>query len=181
LLVRHALPLASIDGAVADPQLSEVGTEMARRLPYALRRHQVTRIVSSPQRRARQTAQPVAEACNLPIDIDERLAEYDYGLPEYIPVEQMGAENPDKLARLVDGHLPDGVDVEAFKARVFSHGGVINVLLQRALDTQRIFPFRMDYVSITHLRFSAESRPIVLGVNNIEHVWDLLPRLSKPR
>ena len=200
LLVRHALPLASVDGAVADPQLSEMGTEMAGRLPDALRRHQVTRIVSSPQRRARQTAQPVAEACNLPVDIDERLAEYDYGLPEYIPVEQMRAENPDKLARLVDGHLPEGVDVEAFKARVFaavdeiastaarddsvavfSHGGVINVLLQRALDTPRLFPFRMDYVSITHLRFSAESRPIVVGVNNIEHVWDLLPRLSKPR
>jgi len=198
LLVRHAMPLASVDGDVADPPLSGLGQQMADRLPGALRRHPVTRIVSSPQQRARQTAQSLAQELDLGIEIDERLAEYDYGLAEYIAVEQMRAENPEKLARLVGGHLPEGVDVEVFKARVFaatdemvatagrdervavvSHGGVINVLLQRVLDTPRLFPFRMDYVSVSHLRFSADSKPIVLGVNNIEHVWDLLPRLNK--
>jgi probable phosphoglycerate mutase len=171
---------------------------MAGRLPKALRRHHLTRIVSSPQLRARQTAQPLADALNLAIEVDERLAEYDYGLAEYIPVEQMRAEDPHKLARLVSGHLPDGVDADAFKERVnaaaeqlitttersdriavVSHGGVINVLLQRALDTPRLFPFAIDYVSVSHLRYSTAGEPTVLGVNNIEHVWDLLPRLNK--
>ncbi len=173
---------------------------MAERLPDALRRHHVTRIVSSPQRRARQTAQPLADALDLAIEVDERLAEYDYGLAEYVPVEQMRAKDPQRLARLVSGQLPDGVDADAFKARVnaaadqlaatagrgdriavFGHGGVINVLLQRALDTPRLFPFAIDYVSVSQLRYSADNRATVLGVNNIEHVWDLLPRLNRNR
>lgn len=62
---------------------------------------------------------------------------------------------------------------------MFGHGGVINVLLQRALNTPRLFPFAIDYVSVSHLRYSAETESTVLGVNNIEHVWDLLPRLTR--
>lgn len=58
LLIRHALPLASTDGA--DPTLSPLGQKMAARLPAALRRHHITRVVTSPQARARQTAQPLA-------------------------------------------------------------------------------------------------------------------------
>ncbi len=198
LLIRHALPLPGVDGGGADPQLSQLGLRMAERLPDALQRHHVARVVSSPQLRARQTAQPLAGALNLGIELDERLAEYDYGLTDYVPVEQMRAEDPQKLARLVSGQLPDGVDADAFKARVHaaadqltataerrdriavvSHGGVINVLLQRALDAPRLFPFPIDYVSVTQLRYSVAGEPTVLGVNNIEHVWDLLPRLNR--
>jgi broad specificity phosphatase PhoE len=198
LLIRHAVPLPSVNGAGAHPELSGLGRRMAERLPSGLQRHHVTRILSSPQCRARQTAQPLADELNLPIEVDERLAEYDYGLAEYIPVEQMRAEDPQRLARLLDGHLPDGVDVDAFKSRVAAaadqltttaqrhdgvavvcHGGVINVLLQCALDTSRLFPFPIDYASVSHLRYSADGKPTVLGVNNIEHVWDLLPRLNR--
>ncbi|TAM64440.1 histidine phosphatase family protein [Mycobacterium sp.] len=198
LLIRHALPVPSANGGGADPGLSELGLRMAERLPDALRRHHVSRIVSSPQLRARQTAQPLAGSLDLAVEVDERLAEYDYGLAEYVPVEQMRAEDPLQFARLVSGQLPDGVDADAFKARVtaaadhlistagrharvavFGHGGVINVLLQRALGTPRLFPCAMDYVSVSHLRYSAGNEPTVLGVNNIEHVWDLLPRLNK--
>ena len=198
LLIRHALPTSSGPGDGADPPLAELGEIMAARLPSVLARHGVTRIVSSPQRRAKHTATKLAETTGLAIDVDERLAEYDYGLSKYVPVEQMHAEDPAKLARLVAGELPDGVDADAFKRRVhaaaddilsaaqrtdtvaaFTHGGVINVLLQRALGTPRIFPCVIDYVSITHIRHRRDGSPIMLGVNNIEHVWDLLPRLVK--
>lgn len=197
LLIRHAMPLSSNDGDGADPALSPLGRRMAERLPDALGRHHLTRIVSSPQLRARQTAQPLADALNLAIEVDERLAEYDYGLAEYVPVEQMRTDDPQRLARLVRGQLPDGVDVDAFKARVaaaahqliaadrrdriavFSHGGVINVLLRNALETPKLFPFAIDYVSVSQLRYSTVGEPSVLGVNNIEHVWDLLPRLNR--
>lgn len=198
LLIRHALPVPSAPEDGADPPLAEIGELMAARLPSSLRRHGVNRIVSSPQKRAYQTAQAVADDSGLAIKVDERLAEYDHGLSAYVPVEQMRAEDPGQLARLVAGELPDGVDADAFRHRVitaaeemvaassrtdvvavFSHGGVINVLLQRALDTPRIFPFPIDYVSVTHIRQTASGKAIVLGVNNIEHVWDLLPRLSR--
>lgn len=195
LLIRHALPVS--DGG-ADPELSVLGRRMASRLPQAVRRFGVTRVVSSPQLRARQTATPLCKELGLVGEVDDQLAEYDYGVGDYVPVEQMRAQNPEKLARLVAGELPDGIDVEAFKARVCSaakklmtagsgdkavavvaHGGVINVLLQKALDTPRLFPFPIDYASVTDIRCSPKRRPIVLGVNTIEHVWDLLPRLTK--
>jgi probable phosphoglycerate mutase len=197
LLVRHALPLVGTAEDGADPPLSEHGFLMADRVAKALDRFQIGRIVSSPQRRAQQSAQPVATALGLPVETEERFAEYDYGLTEYVPVEELRATNPEKLARLVRGELPDGVNVDAFKARVtaaagdlvaeaqrsdtvvvFSHGGAINVILQQALRTPTLFPFRLDYVSVSHLKCSPNAETVVMGVNNIEHVWDMLPRLT---
>src|ERR1700728_331044 len=110
LLVRHALPLRSEHGEGSDPDLSEEGLAQIERLPEALARFPITRVVSSPQRRAIQTAETVAAARELTVEIDERFAEYDRDLPLYIPVEQIRAEMPDEWARLAQGHLPSAVD-----------------------------------------------------------------------
>jgi len=74
LLVRHALPLRSEPGEGSDPNLSEEGLAQVKRLPEALARFPISRVVSSPQRRAVQTAEPVAAARQLVIDIDDRFA-----------------------------------------------------------------------------------------------------------
>jgi probable phosphoglycerate mutase len=196
LLIRHALPLRSEPGEGSDPNLSEEGVEQAKRLPDALKRFPIGRLVSSPQKRAVQTAQPVADALGLPIEIDDRLAEYDRDMAQYIPIEQIAAEKPEELARLMEGHLPSSVDEEAFLARIteaitdlasegdndssvaiFSHGGVINGLLHDILPTQRLLSFQVDYAGITRLLSSARTgRLAVASVNCVEHVWDLLPR-----
>ncbi|MGB8387622.1 histidine phosphatase family protein, partial [Mycobacterium sp.] len=118
LLVRHALPLRSEHGEGSDPDLSGEGLAQVARLPKALARFPITRVVSSPQRRAVQTAEPVAAARALSIEIDDRFAEYDRDLPLYIPVEQIRAERPEEWARLAQGHLPGAVDEDAFRARV---------------------------------------------------------------
>jgi len=120
LLIRHALPLRSAPDEGADPELSEVGFEQARRLPNALDRHPITRVLSSPQRRAIQTAAPVADALGLDVQIDDRLAEYDNELAHYVPIEQIRIEFPDEWDRLAAGHLPSGVDEDAFIERVFA-------------------------------------------------------------
>ncbi len=52
LLIRHALPLRTEAGQGSDPDLTPEGVEQARRLPRALARFPVSRLVSSPQRRA---------------------------------------------------------------------------------------------------------------------------------
>ena len=195
LLIRHALPLRSQPGEGSDPDLSEEGIEQAKRLPDALARFPVTRLVSSPQRRAVQTAQPVADALGLTIDIDDRIAEYDRDLEHYIPIEQIAAEYPEELARLASGHLPSTVDETAFLARVndgirdiadagdhedtvavFSHGGVINGLLHSILRTEKILCVNVDYAGITRLLSSRKGDLYVAAVNGTEHVWDLLPR-----
>ncbi len=195
LLVRHALPLRSQPGEGSDPDLSEQGWAQVERLPEALARFPISRVVSSPQRRAIQTAEPVAAARELNLEIDHRFAEYDRDLPVYIPVEQIKAERPEEWARLAQGHLPSAVDEGAFRARVraavddlvaaaepedtvavFSHGGVINVLLHEILGTPRLLSFPVDYASVTRLLFSRSGEATVAGVNAVEHVWDLLPR-----
>ena len=195
LLVRHALPLRSEHGQGSDPNLSDEGIAQTARLPEALARFPITRVLSSPQRRAIQTAEPVAVARKLPVEIDDRFAEYDRDLAAYIPVEQIRAENPKEWARLVQGHLPSAVDEDAFRARVlaavadlvsagdpedtvavFSHGGVINLLLHEILGTARILSFQVDYASVTRLLYSRSGQAMVASVNTTEHVWDLLPR-----
>ena len=195
LLVRHALPLRSEHGEGSDPNLSYEGLAQVERLPNALARFPICRVVSSPQRRAIQTAEPVAAVRELSVEIDDRFAEYDRDLPVYIPVEQIRAENPQEWVRLAQGHLPSAVDEDAFRARVrtavddlvaaadpedtvavFSHGGVINVLLHEILGTARVLSFPVDYASVTRLLFSRSGQATVAGVNAVEHVWDLLPR-----
>lgn len=189
-MVRHALPLRSEKSS--DPELAAEGIEQAKRLPDALARFPITRLVSSPQRRAVQTAQPVADALGLPIEIDERLAEYDRDMPRYTPIEQASEED---LKRLVSGYLPGGVDQDAFIARVvagidevvasaehedtvavFSHGGVINALVHHTMKTKRLLCVQVDYTGITRLLRSRDGKLGVAAVNGTEHVWDLLPR-----
>ncbi|MCP9275869.1 histidine phosphatase family protein [Mycolicibacterium arenosum] len=192
LVIRHALPLRSEPGEGADPNLSEDGIEQAKRLPDALARFPITRIVSSPQRRAIQTAQPVADALGLTIDIDERVAEYDYGLSHYVPIEEASEED---VQRLIAGHLPGNVDQDAFIARVnegvadivagaghedtvalVCHGGVINALVHTIMQTERLLCVQVDYAGVTRLLSSRTGKLGVASVNGTEHVWDLLPR-----
>jgi broad specificity phosphatase PhoE len=195
LLIRHALPLRTEAGQGSDPDLSEDGIEQAKRLPDALARFPIARLVSSPQRRALQTAQPVADALGLTVDVDERLAEYDYGLSHYTPIEEASQED---LQRLIDGHLPGDVDEDAFQARVkagvddlvaaanhedtvaaFCHGGVINALVHQIMRTERLLCVQVDYAGVTRLLSSRDGKLGVASVNGIEHVWDLLPRNAR--
>lgn len=198
LLVRHALPLRNEPGEGSDPDLAALGRDQARRLPAALARFPITRLVSSPQRRAVQTGQPVSEAMKLPLQIDERLAEYDRGMSHYMPLEEVREQRPDDWNRMAAGQLPKSVDTDAFRARVlaglrdviagvdhddtvavFTHGGVINVVLHDVLGTPNPLGFPIDYASVTLLRHSRKGRFTVGGVNNIEHVWDLLPHRQR--
>ena len=193
LLIRHALPHRSEPGQGSDPELSEEGIEQAKRLPDALGRFPISRIVSSPQIRARQTAQPVADALGLTIDLDDRLAEYDRDLSHYTPVEQISEEDMKRLAR---GNLPSGVDQPAFIERVqagvgdivaaadhedtvavFTHGGVINAVAHTVMKTERLLCVQVDYAGVTRLLWSSKQKSFfVAGLNSTEHVWDLLPR-----
>ncbi|MEW5810641.1 MAG: histidine phosphatase family protein [Actinomycetota bacterium] len=198
LLVRHALPRRSEPGEGSDPSLSPDGLAQAARLPEALARFPIARLVSSPQVRAIETGRPVADALGLPIEVDDRLAEYDRDLEHYIPIEQIAQERPQELQRLIDGHLPSSVDENAFRSRitagiddvvaaadhedtvaVFSHGGVINVLLHTILGTERLLNFHVDYASVTRVLSSRSGRLSVASVNGTEHVWDLLPKNAR--
>lgn len=196
LLIRHALPLR-VDNAAdgADPPLADLGLRQAERVPDALARHRIARVVSSPQLRAQQTAEPTAARLDQGIDVVAGIAEYDHGIPFYIPIEQAKTEFSAQYDRIKRGELPEGIDAAAFITRVvdsigdivaaaehadtvaaFAHGGVINAYLQNVLETPRTLTFPIDYCSVTRILFSRSGRRTVAAVNETAHVWDLLPR-----
>ncbi|MFF0489190.1 histidine phosphatase family protein [Nocardia sp. NPDC004068] len=145
VLVRHAQPegARSADGP-ADPGLTALGVEQAARVPAVLARlevgeHRITRVVSSPQRRARETAAPTADKLGLPVEVHDGLAEYDRELPAYVPIEAArgwagGAVPADASAppaelieefratyrRIKAGQLPEQIDGPAFVRRVLA-------------------------------------------------------------
>lgn len=196
ILVRHAQPLRVENaGQAADPGLAPVGVRQAERVPAALEPHRISRVISSPQRRARETAAPTAAKLGLEVDIMDDLAEYDRELPSYIPIEDAKTEFRDAYDRIKAGHLPQQVDADAFRQRVhdaiteiasttaapdtvvvFAHGGVINVTLQDILGLARPLTFPIDYCSITRILFSRTGRRTAATVNENGHVWELLPR-----
>lgn len=62
-----------------DVPLTEVGQEQAKRLAESALDKGIDVILCSPMLRARQTAQAVSDAIGVPIQIDERLIEMDFG------------------------------------------------------------------------------------------------------
>ena len=195
LLIRHALPLRSEHGEGSDPDLSEEGLAQIARLPDALARFPISRVVSSPQRRAIQSAEPVAAAHELPVEIDDRFAEYDRDLPHYIPIEQIRDENPQEWARMAEGRLPSTVDEDAFRApgagggrrpghrgRSGGHGRGVQPRRGDQHTAARDSGYGQAVVVSRRLRIAdpAAVLPVRSGDRGDgqrgEHVWDLLPR-----
>jgi len=126
-------------------------------------------VVSSPQRRAIQTAEPVAAARELPVEIDDRFAEYDRDLAAYIPsstyarkTPRSGPTGPGPSAQCGRRRRLSGAGAAAVAdlvsagdpeepSRLFSHAAVINLLLHEILGTARMLSFQVDYASVTRL------------------------------
>ena len=62
-----------------DVPLTEVGQQQAKLLAESAMDKGIDVILCSPLLRARQTAQAVSDAIGVPIQIDERLVEFDFG------------------------------------------------------------------------------------------------------
>ena len=81
-LARHgrtALNAAGLLRGRLDPPLDEVGLDEARRLAENLARVRVLSVVTSPLRRAVQTADAVARRIGVEPSVDVRLVDRDYG------------------------------------------------------------------------------------------------------
>lgn len=84
LVVRHGRTAANAGGLLlgrADPPLDSEGERQAAALALACLPLDVARIVSSPLGRCRRTAATIAAAIdgNVPVEVDERWIELDYG------------------------------------------------------------------------------------------------------
>ena len=121
LLVRHGqtewTEQRRLQGSSADEPLSAAGCEQVRRLRDDLEAFGVDAAVSSPLRRARQTA---AELGHPSAALDERWAEADLGDWSGATVEMLQEEAADDYAAWRDGRLtpPGGEPFESMAERV---------------------------------------------------------------
>jgi broad specificity phosphatase PhoE len=79
-VVRHGEvhnPEKILYGRLPGYHLSELGTKMAERVAEWLAGRDVTAVIASPLERAQETAAPIANAFDRPIEIDPRLIEAD--------------------------------------------------------------------------------------------------------
>ncbi|GAA2595742.1 histidine phosphatase family protein [Actinomadura fulvescens] len=124
VLVRHGETTWHAENryaGVTDVPLTPRGLDQARRLADWARTAGLAAVWSSDLTRARLTAEPCAEAAGLPLCIDERLRELNFGRAEGLTRAEMRQRFPEALqafhADPVNGHLPGGEDPAAAAGR----------------------------------------------------------------
>jgi probable phosphoglycerate mutase len=193
LLIRHGEPvrIENLD-APADPPLHERGQRQAERLAHWLAEdpRPINAIWSSPLRRAAQTAEPIAEALGLPVEIADSLAEWDRQSNEYIPIEELKAAKDDRWHALMSGQafLDSVDDPEVFRMAVVDcveeivaanpggrvavvcHGGVINMYLSWVLGTASQNFFLPLYTSVSQVAAARSGQRSIVSLNETGHL-----------
>jgi len=189
ILVRHGRPNEIDSAAPGDPSLNADGWRQAQAVSKLLAEEGITRIVASPMRRARETAQPLAERLGLDVDLVAGWAEADRGAHRYRSTETLRAEGGEAWARfLADPIRYLGAEPEAFRAGVvaaleattagedraarvvvFTHGLPVNVVLAHALGLDSVTTFLVGYGSVTRLRRRDRGGYGVSSINETAH------------
>ncbi|MEP7214816.1 MAG: histidine phosphatase family protein [Anaerolineaceae bacterium] len=163
-LVRHGLALAGVGDL--DPGLAELGHAQAQAAADALRAHGASRLVVSPLKRTRETAEPITVALGLTPEFRSEVAEvFDPSMPSGERQAMIGpfmagkwSDQPDVLrqwrARVVSALLEMGLAAEASGGNlvVVSHYIAIGVAIGEATGNDLVVPTPIANCSITSLK-----------------------------
>jgi len=163
ILVRHGETVQNVAGIAQgwnDSALSDLGQRQVRALAERVKSHTPDAIFSSPLGRAISTAQVIAEATGLPINVVEELREMNYGVWEGKSFLDVRRDYADLYRRWIDDEevtCPDGeshadvrrrlerafASIEAKKPIVIAHGTAIRIaataLMQLPVMSSRHF------------------------------------------
>jgi probable phosphoglycerate mutase len=210
VLARHGrtehTDRALLSGAGSDPPLSATGVAEARALAAAIAGldgagsalpgvGRVTRLVSSPQRRARETIALVAEQAGLDAEVavEEGWREISFGEWEGLSIAEVVERWPERAKRwfgATDVGPPGGESLNAFAARVraqrertveanpgevvlvVSHGGPVAAVVHEALEAQTaaLWRVRVDPCSLTVVRYWSDGGTQLVTVNAAGHL-----------
>ncbi len=169
-----------------DAPLSELGTQQAAALARGFASAAVTRVLSSPLRRARDTAAAIAAAHGLAVEVDQRLIELDYGAWDGLPLRDVPAESwaawrddpqfaPPGGERLADVTTRVG----AFCAAIFdghgddlvvavSHVSPIKAAVCAALgvDERATWSMHLDVASVSRIGRRPDGRAYLVSFND---------------
>ena len=202
LVIRHALPvrIEGVDGP-ADPPLSDLGLRQAEALAEWLApaagapsapggdTPPITAIVTSPLRRAVETAAPLAARLGIEPAIEEGVVEWDRHAATYVPMEEMQAEDHPEWRAMVEGRWHElGVDVFGFRdgvaaaferiiaahpgarVAVVCHGGVINALASHVIGLADPVFFEPTYTGVTRVLASRDGHRMLASLNETGHL-----------
>ncbi len=194
VLVRHAEPVRVEEGSVegaADPGLTAQGVEQARRLARWLEAEAPDAVLTSPLRRAVETAAPLAAALKVEANVVPGVAEYDAAAGSYIPIEELRAAKDERWYATIEGRWADvgGMDPAAFQRQVVpaveaivaghagqrvvvvTHGGVVNVYLAHVLGIAKLLWFHPEYASLCRVHAARTGERSVATLNETAHLY----------
>ena len=173
-LIRHGRPASTWGGGDDDPGLDAIGREQARAVAERLMALEADSrprfVVSSPLRRCRETAQPLADLLGVAVAIDPAVGE----IPT--PANLDAAERPAWLRRAFAGdwsEIEGDIDYDAWRravgrslesragAAVFSHYVAINAVVSTLAGSNAVIAFRPDHTSCSTLRIGPSGLELV--------------------
>ena len=115
-----------------DVHLTPLGREQARSAAAALADEPITGIYSSPLTRARETAEPVAQALKLPVTIIDEIAERNWGelegKPRHLAVRGMTPPGGEPTENFIRRVLAGFARIDTPVPLIVAHSGVFRVL-----------------------------------------------------
>ncbi len=190
LLIRHALPrrVENAPGKPADPPLSEIGLEQARRLADWLVHESIDALYASPMRRAYETAVPYSELTGIDIRIEPGVVEFDSNAEVYIPLEEIKEQEPERWREMAREGIYSLPELEQFakvvataleriirahagdRVAVMCHGGVINVWASHVVGIGATFFFNPTYTSINRFLAASSGERSLVSLNESAHL-----------
>lgn len=176
-----------------DIPLSPDGWLQASQLAAPLRREAAGKYISSPSRRARETARAALDWCTIATEFDPDLREVDFGAWEGKTFAEITASHPQDVAKWAAYHadfaFPKGEGIAAFAKRVqeagrrlaadpaetvavFTHAGVIRALICHylALECSKYLHFDIKPASVTTIAIHDNGRGVLTGLNDLCHL-----------
>lgn len=196
LLLRHGQTPLSIEkrfSGTGDPELTEVGLAQAAAAAERLRHSAATAVVSSPLRRAVQTAEAVAAALGVELEVEKDLRETDFGDWEGYTFGEVRKRWPAELdawlaSTAVAPPFGECFDATATRVRqardrvlaryggqtvvLVSHVTPIKTLLRIALDAppSALYRIHLDLTSLSEVQWFADGPAVVRSMNDTHHL-----------
>jgi broad specificity phosphatase PhoE/ribonuclease HI len=199
MLLRHGETPLSVEKRFSgrgDIALTERGEAQAAAAAGRLAGSGIDVIVSSPLRRAQQTAAAVAEAAGLEVTVDAGFVETDFGQWEGSSLREVSKTSPAEVRAWLDDPRvapPGGESMVATAARVaaardrvmsehpaktvliVTHVTPIKMMLRDALDApmNAVYRLHLDLASLSIVDWFAESPSVVRLMNDTSHLGEL--------
>jgi broad specificity phosphatase PhoE len=191
--IRHGETTYNAEGRIQgqhDTQLSPLGQKQSEAIARALCEAGIQAVFASPLTRAFETARPLAAACRVELQVDDRLKELNAGVFQTLLPNEMAERYPAETARWKshdpDFQIPGGesrrqlmqrggaalddiLRTQVDVAAVVAHGGVLTAAFKHLLGIPaERSPFMLYNASISVIEFNGQVR--LLELNRIDHL-----------